>query len=58
MLLGPEAPEADFPQTGQSYVIQHPWPGTEGPLTIKKQGVQKQKAQPKTDPAGDAVVVA
>ena len=56
--IGEAAPQADFAQGDQSYVIQHPWPGTEGPLTIKKQGVQKKNPQPKKDLAADAVVVA
>lgn len=46
--LGGGAPQADSPpQNGQTYVIQHPVPGTEGPLMIKKEGVEKKKAQAK-----------
>lgn len=53
------APQSDFAQGGgQAYVIQHPWPGTEGPLTIKKEGVEKKKPQPKKNLAADEVVVA
>lgn len=55
---GAEVPQADSPQTGQTYVIQHPWPGTEGPLTIKKEGVEQKNAQSNKDSPGDAVVVA
>lgn len=45
---GGGAPQADSPpQNGQTYVIQHPVPGTEGPLMIKKEGVEKKKAQAK-----------
>ena len=53
-------PQADSAtaQNGQAYVIQHPWPGTEGPLTIKKQGVEKKKAQHNKQLPPDAVVVA
>lgn len=55
---GAEVPQADSPQAGQTYVIQHPWPGTEGPLTIKKEGVEQKNAQSNKDSPGDAVVVA
>lgn len=55
---GAEVPQADSPQGGQTYVIQHPWPGTEGPLTIKKEGVEQKNAQSNKDSPGDAVVVA
>ena len=52
-------PQSDYaPQGGQTYVIQHPWPGTEGPLTIKKEGVEQKKPQPKKNLAADEVVVA
>ena len=51
-------PQADSPQGGQAYVIQHPWPGTEGPLTIKKEGVEKKKVEPKKNLTADEVVVA
>jgi len=51
-------PQADSPQGGQAYVIQHPWPGTEGPLTIKKQGVEKKIVEPKKNLTADEVVVA
>lgn len=51
-------PQSDFAQGGQTYVIQHPWPGTEGPLTIKKQGVEQKKVEPKKELAADEVVVA
>jgi len=55
---GGMTPQADSPQGGQTYVIQHPWPGTEGPLTIKKEGVEKKKVQPKKNLSADEVVVA
>lgn len=55
---GAEPPQADSAQGGQTYVIQHPWPGTEGPLTIKKEGVEGKNAQPKNNPPEDAVIVA
>lgn len=58
--MAPE-PQSDFAQPGgQTYVIQHPWPGTEGPLTIKKEGVEQKKVEPKKDLklAADEVVVA
>ena len=54
---GGMTPQADSPQGGQIYVIQHPWPGTEGPLTIKKQGVEK-RVEPKKNLSADEVVVA
>ena len=54
---GGMTPQADSPQGGQTYVIQHPWPGTEGPLTIKKEGVEK-KVEPKKNLSPDEVVVA
>lgn len=54
---GGMTPQADSPQGGQTYVIQHPWPGTEGPLTIKKQGVEP-KVEPKKNLSADEVVVA
>lgn len=55
---GGMTPQADSPQGGQTYVIQHPWPGTEGPLTIKKEGVEKKKVEPKKMLSADEVVVA
>ena len=53
-------PQADAPsQGGQAYIIQHPWPGTEGPLTIKKEGVEKKKKEePKKNLGADEVIVA
>ena len=55
---GGMTPQADSPQGGQTYVIQHPWPGTEGPLTIKKQGVEKKVEPKKNLLSADEVVVA
>ena len=55
---GGMTPQEDSPQGGQTYVIQHPWPGTEGPLTIKKEGVETKKVEPKKNLSADEVVVA
>ena len=47
------------PAQDQPYIIQHPEPGTEGPLTIKKGGVStKTKEEPKKQLTADEVVVA